>query len=127
MPPFGQPATGLRGRWRAAGSHPPTSGRSTDLEPGNWVFDRGEPRPIDFDEFGLGYFLFDLMGVLWSHAGWDDYPVYRSTLLDGYEAIRPLPEGCRADADVFVAANILAWLNHGLGQGTADVRAGLLK
>ena len=67
------------------------------------------------------------MGVLWSHAGWDNYPAYRSILLDGYESIRPLPESSRTDTDTFVAANILAWLNHGLGQGTANVRAALLK
>jgi Ser/Thr protein kinase RdoA (MazF antagonist) len=33
-----------------------------DLEPGNWVFHAGDPRPIDFDEFGLGIYGFDLMG-----------------------------------------------------------------
>src|SRR5206468_2403785 len=35
-----------------------------DLAPANWVFHEGEPRPIDFDEFGRGFFLADLLGVL---------------------------------------------------------------
>src|SRR5215210_6592361 len=39
-----------------------------DLAPANWVFHQGDPRPIDFDEFGRGFFLFDLLGVLWSHV-----------------------------------------------------------
>jgi Ser/Thr protein kinase RdoA (MazF antagonist) len=97
-----------------------------DLEPGNWVFERGEARPIDFDEFGLGYYLFDLMGALWSHAGREKYPAFRSTLLDAYEAVRPLPPECRNNSDVYLAANFLAWLNHGLAQPDAEVRARLL-
>ena len=32
-----------------------------DLEPANWVFHGREARPLDFDEFGAGHYLFDLM------------------------------------------------------------------
>src|SRR5690349_23953779 len=31
-----------------------------DLNPGNIIFHRGVPSPIDFDEFGRGWYLFDL-------------------------------------------------------------------
>ncbi len=84
-----------------------------DLEPSNWVFQRGKPSPIDFDAFGRGFYLFDLLTVLWTHASWDDYLVYRQHLFDGYAQVRRLPNWTAQHADVFQAATFYAWLNHG--------------
>jgi Ser/Thr protein kinase RdoA (MazF antagonist) len=85
-----------------------------DLEPANWVFFRGEARPIDFDEFGAGFFGFDLMQVIWTHAMWPDYAAFREALLDGYESLRPIPSDARQHLDLFQAVTFIEWLNKGL-------------
>ena len=85
-----------------------------DLEPSNWVFHAGDARPIDFDEFGVGHFLFDLMQVVWTHAMWPDYPKYRAALLEGYESLRPIPDDVRPHLDLFQAVAFVQWLNKGL-------------
>jgi Ser/Thr protein kinase RdoA (MazF antagonist) len=85
-----------------------------DLEPANWVFHRGDARPIDFDEFGVGHFLFDLMQVIWTHGMWPDYPNFRKSLLDGYESLRPIPRDLRPHLDLFQAICFVQWLNKGL-------------
>ena len=98
-----------------------------DLEPANWVFHDSQPRPIDFDELGRGYYLFDLLNVLWTHAGWDDYPSYREHLFEGYEQVRPLPASTRRHADVFQAATFYTWLNHGCRLTDAAARREFVK
>jgi Ser/Thr protein kinase RdoA (MazF antagonist) len=85
-----------------------------DLEPANWVFHRGQPRLIDFDEFGLGYYLFDLLQVLWTHAMWPDYPSMRQSLLAGYEHVRPLTGRERRHVNVFQAIPLITWCNRGV-------------
>jgi Ser/Thr protein kinase RdoA (MazF antagonist) len=87
-----------------------------DLEPPNWVFHKGQPRPIDFDEFGLGYFAFDLMQIIWTHALWDHYASFRENLLAGYDSIRPISKEYRRHLDLFQAIPFLWWLNKGLVQ-----------
>lgn len=98
-----------------------------DLAPANWVFHEGEPRPIDFDEFGRGFFLFDLLGVLWSHVSWEHYPRFRNHLLAGYERVRPLPAVVKDAADLFQAATLFAWFNHGCRLSDSAARAEFLK
>jgi Ser/Thr protein kinase RdoA (MazF antagonist) len=98
-----------------------------DLEPANWVFQRGKACPIDFDAFGRGFYLFDLLTVLWTHASWDDYPVYRQHLFDGYAQIRRLPSWTARHADVFQASTFYAWLNHGCTLTNSAARDEFLK
>lgn len=65
-----------------------------DLNLENLVFHDGAVGAIDFDLSGWGYYLFDLYKVrmgLKKHRGDDDAPLL-STLLEGYERDRPLPE-----------------------------------
>jgi Ser/Thr protein kinase RdoA (MazF antagonist) len=85
-----------------------------DLEPSNWVFHRGDARPIDFDEFGVGPFLFDLMQTIWTHAMWPDYPKFRESLLEGYESLRPIARDERPHLDQFQAICFVQWLSNGL-------------
>jgi Ser/Thr protein kinase RdoA (MazF antagonist) len=87
-----------------------------DLEPPNWVFSAGLARPIDFDEFGVGPFLFDLLQVIWTHALWPQYPRFRADLLAGYESLRPLPPDDRRELDLYQAIPFLVWLNRGASQ-----------
>jgi Ser/Thr protein kinase RdoA (MazF antagonist) len=85
-----------------------------DLGPGNWVFHRGEARPIDFDEFGFGHFLFDIVQVLWTHSMWRDYDVHMSRLLGAYEQIRPLDEIERRHLRLFQTLPLVDWINRTL-------------
>src|SRR5262249_24368986 len=89
-----------------------------DLEPPNWVFHSGEARPIDFDEFGAGFFLFDLMQIVWTHALWPDYPQFRASLLEGYESVRPIAPDLKSLLDLFQAIAFFEWLNHRLSEGS---------
>ena len=94
-----------------------------DLEPQNWVFDEGRPGVIDFDELRFGAFAVDLLGVLWTHAMWDELPVLRTHLFDGYERVRPLPSGTREDADVLMGIQFAAWLDFIFRELSEDDRA----
>lgn len=73
-------------------------------EEGNVLFSAGEARPIDFDDCGYGYWVYDLAVSLchWQKA--EAWPAIREALLDGYAQIRPLPERQLAHLDLFMAA-----------------------
>lgn len=75
----------------------------------NLLFWRGEPRPIDFDDSGFGYWAFDLAVAL--DACRDDlaYPRYREALLDGYAQFRALPEKQTEQLELFLAALQVYW------------------
>jgi Ser/Thr protein kinase RdoA (MazF antagonist) len=85
-----------------------------DLGPANWVFHRDEARPIDFDEFGVGYFLFDLVQVLWSHSMWRDYDTHMARLLEAYERFRPLDDVERRHLRLFETLPLVDWINRTL-------------
>lgn len=93
-----------------------------DLEPQNWVFDDDQPGVIDFDEYRRGPYALDLLGVLWTHAMWDEYPVLRASLFEGYERVRPLPPRTREDADVLVAIVFFVWIDFVYGELSASAR-----
>jgi Ser/Thr protein kinase RdoA (MazF antagonist) len=59
-------------------------------EEGNVLFHQGQARPIDFDDCGFGYWVYDLAVPL---AHWQTAPqwtAYRQALLGGYARVRPL-------------------------------------
>src|SRR5205814_10646356 len=62
-----------------------------DFHHGNYLFDRGSVRAIDFDDCGFGHYLYDLVVTLSAARGWSNYPVLRAALLAGYRDERPLP------------------------------------
>ena len=75
---------------------------------GNVLFSGGEARPIDFDDCGYGYWIYDLASAL---THWQTHPqwaVYRQALLDGYASVRPPPEEQLADLGLFMAARHVA-------------------
>lgn len=90
-----------------------------DLEPPNWVFRGGMPHAIDFDEFGVGPYLFDLLQVIWTHAMWAEYPRFRADLLLGNESLRPLTVRDRRELDLYQAIPLIVWLNRGMKQDAA--------
>ena len=71
---------------------------------GNVLCAGGRARPIDFDDCGYGYWIYDVAVALshWQTAtGW---PSLREAPLDGYARVRSLPEGLDRHLGLFMAA-----------------------
>ena len=65
---------------------------------------------IDFDDFGEGWWLFDLATILFwyhRHPRADDY---RAALLDGYRKAAEIPQRALEELDTFVLARALTYL-----------------
>jgi len=70
----------------------------------NVLFWRDQPRPIDFDGSGFGYWMYDL-GVALAHCiGTADYARFRDALFEGYAEHRSLPDAQLAQLKLFTAA-----------------------
>jgi Ser/Thr protein kinase RdoA (MazF antagonist) len=70
----------------------------------NVLFWRSQPRPIDFDGSGFGYWMYDLAVALAHCAGTADYGRFRDALFEGYAKHRSLPAAQLARLDLFTAA-----------------------
>ncbi|MFW9966393.1 MAG: phosphotransferase enzyme family protein [Candidatus Thorarchaeota archaeon] len=73
---------------------------------GNVVFRGGIARPIDFDDCGFGYWIFDL-GVILAHYMLDcegKSPKMKDALIEGYQKISIMPESNLEFLDLFTAA-----------------------
>jgi Ser/Thr protein kinase RdoA (MazF antagonist) len=70
----------------------------------NLLFWRGQPRAIDFDELGLGYWVYDLAVALEHCREQRDYRSKRDALLVGYCGVRALPQEQTQYLDLFMAA-----------------------
>lgn len=75
-----------------------------DLIFSNVMFHHGEARPIDFDDCGFGYFLYDIAILLDRIEMREDYASLRAALLEGYRQIRPLAAEHEEYLDLFVLA-----------------------
>lgn len=70
----------------------------------NVLFKSGEARIIDFDDCGFGYWMYDI-GVALSEWPWTPrWQRIRHALLEGYNAVHPLPASQLAHLDLFMAA-----------------------
>jgi Ser/Thr protein kinase RdoA (MazF antagonist) len=78
-----------------------------DLHLENALFDGGAVRVIDFDDCGLGYWLYDIAVPLWEYRGRADYAAICAALLDGYRERRELPDVTHLDD--FIAARDVAF------------------
>jgi Ser/Thr protein kinase RdoA (MazF antagonist) len=75
----------------------------------NVLFWRGEPRLIDFESSGFGYWMYDL-AVSVEHIREDPaFAHYRDALLDGYAQHRSLPAEQLAQLELFLAATSVYW------------------
>jgi Ser/Thr protein kinase RdoA (MazF antagonist) len=75
----------------------------------NLLFWHGEPRAIDFDDSGFGYYIFDLAVALDAVRDHPDYTDYKGALLKGYREFRQLPEEQAQQTDLFLAALEVYW------------------
>ncbi len=75
----------------------------------NLLFWHGEPRAIDFDDSGFGYWVFDLAVAL--DPCWEDaaFPRYQEALLNGYAEYRSLPQKQLEQLELFLAALQVYW------------------
>lgn len=75
----------------------------------NLLFWRGEPRAIDFDDSGFGYWAFDLAVALDPCRDDQSFSRYREALLRGYTEVRTLPERQSEQLELFLAALQVYW------------------
>ncbi len=71
----------------------------------NLVFKAGEPRAIDFEDCGFGYWMFDI-GIAMSEW-WmtEDKDRFRDAYMEGYSLAHGLPGAQSTQLDLFVAAH----------------------
>lgn len=82
-----------------------------DLNLDNIVFDRGRPSPIDFDEFGRGWYLFDLAELIRTSIRPENWMQRKELVLSAYCAERMLDHAELAVFDAFIVATFLQYLN----------------
>lgn len=70
----------------------------------NVLFWRGQPRPIDFDGSGFGYWMYDLAVAIAHCIGNQDHARFWDALLEGYGEHRNLPDAQIAQFDLLSAA-----------------------
>jgi Ser/Thr protein kinase RdoA (MazF antagonist) len=75
----------------------------------NLLFWHVEPRAIDFDDSGFGYWVFDLSVALDASRDVPAYPRYREALLNGYAEYRSLPEKQAEQIELFLAGLQIYW------------------
>jgi Ser/Thr protein kinase RdoA (MazF antagonist) len=124
----------VRDAQRALDGEPGTSGLvHADLHQENYLFRGGRVSPIDFDDCGWGYFVYDLAVTLSELRGREDYEALREGLLRGYRAVRPLAAEHERYLAIFDAMRLLLltlWFleqrhHPGFPQWEAEVRGGL--
>ena len=84
----------------------------SDLYPENVLFKAGKAFPIDFEDCGFGYWIWDISIALCQWAWNKDWERMRDALREGYAQNGKLPEAHWAQLDLFVAtqfATMLLW------------------
>ena len=92
-----------------------------DLMQANYVVDRGHVHPIDFADFGRGYFLYDMAVTLLMLKPFDQRATQRHAFIQGYRQVRPVSPEHESLLDDFLAAR--AVLLARLALGAAEPRA----
>lgn len=82
----------------------------SDFTPENLLVDGPHVRPIDFDDAGFGWHLFDLATTLFFHQDADYYPAARAALIEGYRSQRDLPDAVLAGLPLFLVARGFTYL-----------------
>jgi Ser/Thr protein kinase RdoA (MazF antagonist) len=83
-----------------------------DLYPENVLFKAGKAFPIDFEDCGYGYWMWDIAVALCLWAWGKDWECLCDAFREGYAQNRTLPEAQWAQLDLFVAtqfATMVVW------------------
>jgi len=81
-----------------------------DFTPENLLVNGEQVRPIDFDDAGFGWHLFDIATSLFFHLDAEYFPVARDALVRGYRSVRPLPNADLEKLPLFFAARGFTYL-----------------
>lgn len=81
-----------------------------DFTPENVLVNGDDLVVIDFDDFGEGWYLFDLATVLFWYVQHSRYAEYRAALLQGYRSERELAVEDEALLDLFIVARGYTYL-----------------
>jgi Ser/Thr protein kinase RdoA (MazF antagonist) len=96
-----------------------------DLIQANYVVDGDAVYPIDFADFGRGYYLYDMAVTLLMLKPFDAGDVQRRAFMAGYRSVRPLSIEQESLLDTFIAARALVlarWILGAAHPTPADVR-----
>jgi len=86
-----------------------------DLYPENVLFKAGRALPIDFEDSGFGFWMWDIAVALCQWAWGSEWERMRDALHEGYSQIRILSEYQWSKLDLFVAiqfATMLLWFSE---------------
>lgn len=78
-----------------------------DLHPRNFLVLNQEICPIDFDECGWGYYMYDITVALSELRRRPDYPQMWAAFFEGYRTIRPIPKSQEDLFPTFLIARII--------------------
>jgi Ser/Thr protein kinase RdoA (MazF antagonist) len=81
-----------------------------DFAPENLLYDGDRLSPIDFDDSGFGWHLFELATVLFAQMDEPDHVELREALVAGYRSERPLSEEDYARLPLFLLLRSLTYL-----------------
>jgi len=116
--------TALRHDLGRYGVHPGNFGLvHADFTPEN-ILTRGDDLVvIDFDDFGAGWYLFDLATIVFFYLPHPRYGEYRRAVFEGYTTIRPLTDDDLKMWDAMLVARgltYLGWAGRRRGDDTAE-------
>ena len=83
-----------------------------DLYPENILYHAGQAMPIDFEDCGYSYWIWDIAVALCTWAWEQHWPAMWEAFYQGYQAVRRLPEEHWDLLDIFIAAQnatMLLW------------------
>lgn len=86
-----------------------------DMYAGNLLFKAGEVYPIDFEDCGFGYWLWDIAVPLCQQPWTEAWKLQRDAFLAGYAQVRTLPDAQLRYLDLFMAAQYattVLWASH---------------
>lgn len=75
-----------------------------DMYPENILFKRGEVIPIDFEDCGFSYWLWDIAIALSPQPWTEAWFCQRDSFLEGYTQVFPLPDSQLMHLNLFIAA-----------------------
>jgi len=84
-----------------------------DMRLANLLIDGGRTRLIDFDDCGLGWFMYDFAAGISFIEDHPQVPALRQAWLEGYQDVRPLSAADRDEIDSFIMLRrlaLLAWI-----------------
>ena len=79
----------------------------SDMHPGNILVDGERLTVIDFDDTGFGWHHYDIAVVLTYWQSKPDAAAIERAFLDGYRAVRPLPDSALAEIEMF---RLIRWM-----------------